>query len=62
MNLVVRVEILAGETKKVTFVVSNKDLCYYKLDMTYGSEPGIFDVMVGGNSRDLLKKSFKLIN
>jgi hypothetical protein len=30
--------------------------------MTFGTEPGDFKVYVGGNSRDLLETSFKLVD
>jgi beta-glucosidase len=41
-----------GETKTVTFTISTEDLKFYNSDLKYDWEPGEFDIMVGGNSRD----------
>jgi beta-glucosidase len=49
-----------GETKDVTFTISPADLAFYRLDMTFGTEPGKFNVFVGGNSRDVKKAAFTL--
>jgi beta-glucosidase len=50
----------AGESKEVTFQLSAKDLSFYRRDMTFGAEPGKFDVFIGGNSRDVKTASFVL--
>ena len=50
----------AGETKKVSFVVKNKDLSFYKSDLSFGSEPGKFQLMIGGNSRDVKQVELNL--
>jgi beta-glucosidase len=42
-----------GESKDVMFTLTSNDLSFYRLDMTYGTEPGKFNVFVGGNSRDV---------
>jgi beta-glucosidase len=49
-----------GETKQVTFKISKNDLSFYGLDLKWGTEPGEFQVFVGGNSRDLKAASFVL--
>lgn len=49
-----------GESKEATFTLSPADLSFYRLDMTYGTEPGKFNVFVGGNSRDVKKAEFVL--
>ncbi len=46
-----RVELAAGRTETLTFTLTEKDLSFYRRDMTYGSEPGRFTVFVGGDSR-----------
>jgi beta-glucosidase len=51
-----------GETKTVTFEIEESYLSFYRRDMTFGTEPGDFKVYVGGNSRDLLETSFKLVD
>jgi beta-glucosidase len=52
----------AGESKKVSFTITSKDLSFFRADMTFGTEPGFFDVFIGGNSEDLIKKRFELVN
>ncbi len=49
-----------GESKKLIFKLTNKDLSFYRKDMTFGSEPGRFYVFVGGNSNTEYKRSFWL--
>ena len=55
-----KVVLKAGETKKVSFVVKNKDLSFYKSDLSFGSEPGKFQLMIGGNSRDVKQVELNL--
>ncbi len=55
-----KVFIKAGETKTVTFYLTNEDLSFYKSDLSFGSEPGKFHVFVGTNSRDVKKAEFTL--
>ncbi|GAB4486939.1 MAG: beta-glucosidase BglX [Saprospiraceae bacterium] len=49
-----------GESRTVTFTLTEQDLSFYRRDMTFGTEPGEFDVMVGGNSVDLKKIRVKM--
>jgi beta-glucosidase len=49
-----------GESKTVEFRITNADLSFYRKDMSFGSEPGSFEVFVGGNSRDVKKAEFVL--
>lgn len=49
-----------GQSQQVEFSITNDDLSFYRRDMSYGSEPGEFEVFVGGNSRDLLSAAFLL--
>lgn len=51
---------MPGESKNVKFRITNTDLSFYRKDMSFGSEPGSFEVFVGGNSRDVKKAEFVL--
>lgn len=55
-----KIHLEPGESKEVEFVVTNEDLKFYRLDMTYGSEPGEFMVFVGGSSADTQSAEFVL--
>ncbi len=49
-----KIHLNAGEQKKVTFSITEKELAFYTRSMKFESEPGEFDIMVG-NSSDSLK-------
>ena len=49
-----------GESRTVTFTLTENDLSFYRADLTFGAEPGKFQVFVGGNSRDVLQTEFEL--
>lgn len=55
-----KITLLPGESRTVTFTLTNADLSFYKRDMSFGTEPGKFHVFVGGNSRDVKKAEFSL--
>lgn len=55
-----KVMLKPGESRTVTFTLTEKDLSFYRADLTFGAEPGQFHVFVGGNSRDVLMTSFEL--
>ncbi len=44
-----------GEAKTLEFILNDEDLSFYRKDMSFGSEPGDFEIMVGGNSMDTKK-------
>ncbi|GAB2810686.1 glycoside hydrolase family 3 protein [Ferruginibacter profundus] len=48
-----KIELKAGETKTVSFNITPEDLKFYNADLKYDWEPGAFDIMIGGNSRDV---------
>ena len=50
----------AGESKIVTFTITPELLKFYNYDLKYVFEPGDFDVMIGGNSRDVKSARFTL--
>ncbi len=43
-----------GESQTVTFEISTEDLKFYNHDLKFDWEAGDFDIMVGGNSRDVM--------
>lgn len=55
-----RVTIGKGETRKVTFTVTEEDLKYYNADLQYKADPGEFEIMVGPNSEELQTLKFQL--
>ncbi len=48
-----QITLAPGEEKEVTFEITNETLSYTRPDLTFGSEPGRFALMVGGSSRDV---------
>ncbi|PWB25993.1 glycoside hydrolase family 3 N-terminal domain-containing protein [Flavobacterium sp. HTF] len=57
-----RVFLKKGETKEVEFVLTAEELSLWNREMKNVVEAGDFQVMVGGNSTNLQKQSFKVIN
>lgn len=57
-----RVNLKAGEEKNVQFRLPVNDLGFYDINMNYNAEPGEFQVMVGGNSVDVLTTTFEVIH
>ncbi|WP_029905723.1 beta-glucosidase BglX [Prevotella sp. 10(H)] len=55
-----KVFIKAGESKTVSFKITPELLKFYNYDLDYVFEPGDFDVMIGGNSRDVKSARFTL--
>ncbi len=55
-----KVFIKAGESKTVNFKITPELLKFYNYDLQYVFEPGEFDVMIGGNSRDVKTARFTL--
>lgn len=51
-----------GESRDVTLELGIEDLKFYNQAMKWVAEPGVFTVMIGGNSRDVTKADFTLIN
>ncbi|MEY3819599.1 MAG: beta-glucosidase BglX, partial [Bacteroidota bacterium] len=48
-----KIELAAGETKKVSFEITPELLKFYNTDLKYDWESGEFNVMLGPNSRDV---------
>lgn len=50
-----------GETKTISFEVTEETLAFYGADKTFKAETGDFVFMVGGNAVDVLKANFSLV-
>ena len=48
-----KVFLKAGETKTISFEITPEDLKFYNYDLNFVWEPGQFEIMIGGNSRDV---------
>lgn len=48
-----KVTLQPGESCKVTFEITAKELSFYDIDMQYGVEKGEFLIMIGNSSRDI---------
>lgn len=48
-----KIELKAGESKTITFNISTNDLKFYNYDLKHDWEAGEFQIMIGGNSRDV---------
>lgn len=55
-----KIYLKAGESKKVSFTLTEEMLRFYNPSLQFVSEPGEFTVMVGGNSKDLLVRDIVL--
>lgn len=49
-----------GESKTVSFTISNEDLKFYNADLKWVSEPGEFEVMIGTDSQKVKSQKFEL--
>jgi beta-glucosidase len=56
-----KVTLKAGQSKTVSFTLTPDDLRFYDSELNFVSEPGDFQVFIGGNSRDTKEASFKLL-
>ena len=50
----------AGESKQVSFKLTADMLKFYNYNLDFVCEPGDFEVMIGGDSRDVNKALFSL--
>jgi beta-glucosidase len=55
-----KINFSAGETNTISFTIKANDLSFYKADLSFGYEPGKFQVFIGGNSRDVKQAEFIL--
>lgn len=56
-----KVFLKAGESKEVSFKINTEMLKFYDFNINYVYEPGDFQVMIGGNSRDVKISNFELL-
>ena len=57
-----RIHVKAGETKRVAFTIGKKEMEIVSRDYRKVIEPGEFEVMVGGSSKDGLKGRFVVLD
>jgi len=57
-----KVEIKKGETKTVSFTITENDLKFYNQELDFKSEVGTFEVFVGTNSETTNSITFELID
>ncbi len=56
-----KIELKAGESRKVTFTITPEDLKFYNNDLKYDWESGDFEIMAGSNSRDVRTAKIKWV-
>lgn len=56
-----RVTLRSGETGTVRFDLTDRDLSFWRRDMTFGPEPGRFEVLVGPNAAETRSAFFELV-
>lgn len=55
-----KVSLKAGESKEISFTLSEKDLKFYNSSLKFVAEPGDFKLFIGPNVRDVKTADFKL--
>lgn len=55
-----KIQLAAGESRTVEFSLSAKDLAFWRANMTFGAEPGEFDVFVGADATANMTATFVL--
>ena len=56
-----KIALPAGASKEVEFVLTERDLAFFRKDMTFGAEPGEFEVLVGGSSDRVEKVRVEMV-
>ncbi|WLD92807.1 glycoside hydrolase family 3 N-terminal domain-containing protein [Alkalihalobacillus sp. AL-G] len=56
-----KIMVAPGETKQVTFELTEEQLRYHHSDLSFESDPGAFVAYVGSNSKDGTARQFELI-
>lgn len=49
-----------GESRTVSFTLSERDLAFHRADMSFGAEPGAFALFIGGSSDKTVEAKFEL--
>jgi beta-glucosidase len=55
-----KISLKPGESKTVSFKITEEDLKFYNTALKFVAEPGDFKVYIGGNSRDVMEAKFAL--
>ncbi|MNY07351.1 Periplasmic beta-glucosidase precursor [compost metagenome] len=55
-----KISLQPGETKTVSFKITEEDLKFYNTTLKFTAEPGDFHVFIGGNSRDVMETKFTM--
>lgn len=56
-----RISLKKGESHTLSFDITAEQLKFYNSELNFVCEPGEFEVMIGGNSRDVQTKKFQLL-
>ena len=56
-----KIHLNPGESREVTFCITEQDLRYFNADRTYTAEPGAFKVHIGSNSKHVQESEFELV-
>ncbi len=57
-----KINLKAGETKSVRFIITAGDLKFYNSNLKFVAEPGSFELMIGASSADIkFKENFELL-
>jgi beta-glucosidase len=56
-----RIELQAGESRRIEFTIGEQELRFLRRDMTWGTEPGLFHAYIGPDSRNLQSAEFRLV-
>lgn len=56
-----RIHLKAGETRRVTFCIDREQLQYLNAQGDPVLEPGLFDIMIGTNSDDVLSQTLRVL-
>lgn len=56
-----KIKLEAGESRTLKFTLNWETLAFYNRELKFVAEPGEFEVMIGGNSQDVLTAKFELI-
>lgn len=55
-----KISLQPGESKEVSFTITDENLKFYDYELNWKAEPGEFKAYVGGNSRDVKEAKFVL--
>ncbi|WP_285010685.1 beta-glucosidase BglX [Pedobacter faecalis] len=56
-----KISLKPGESKQVSFRITEEDLKFYNKDLKFAAEPGAFKVFIGSSSKDNLQADFNFV-